>query len=71
MESLDDTEQEQDYTPFLVADWREIPSETLEREELAQHIQSAIEDCPRVTARSFCCGTKKRCQLRRSRRHSE
>jgi RNA polymerase sigma-70 factor, ECF subfamily len=43
VESLDDTEQEQDYTPFLVADWREIPSETLEREELAQHIQSAIE----------------------------
>jgi len=46
VESLDDTEQEQDYTPFLVADWREIPSETLEREELAQHIQSAIEGLP-------------------------
>jgi RNA polymerase sigma-70 factor, ECF subfamily len=43
VESLDDTEQEHDYTPFLVADWREIPSETLEREELAQHIESAIE----------------------------
>jgi RNA polymerase sigma-70 factor, ECF subfamily len=46
VESLDDTEQERDYTPFLVADWREIPSETLEREELAQHIQSAIEALP-------------------------
>jgi RNA polymerase sigma-70 factor, ECF subfamily len=46
VESLDDTEREQDYTPFLVADWREIPSETLEREELAQHIQSAIEGLP-------------------------
>ena len=46
VESLDDTEQERDYTPFLVADWREIPSETLEREELAQHIQSAIEGLP-------------------------
>jgi RNA polymerase sigma-70 factor (ECF subfamily) len=46
VESLEDTAQEQDYTPFLVADWREIPSETLEREELAQHIQSAIEGLP-------------------------
>ena len=46
VESLDDTGQEGDYTPFLVADWREIPSETLEREELAQHIQSAIEGLP-------------------------
>ncbi|HEY3989345.1 MAG TPA: sigma-70 family RNA polymerase sigma factor [Acidobacteriaceae bacterium] len=46
VESLDDTEQEQDYTPFLVADWREIPSETLERQELAQHIQGAIEELP-------------------------
>jgi RNA polymerase sigma-70 factor (ECF subfamily) len=43
VESLDDTGQEEDFTPFLVADWREIPSETLEREELAQQIQSAIE----------------------------
>ncbi len=46
VESLDDTDQEEDFTPFLVADWREIPSETLEREELAQHIQSAIEGLP-------------------------
>jgi RNA polymerase sigma-70 factor, ECF subfamily len=46
VESLDDREQEEDYTPFLVADWREIPSETLEREELAQQIQNAIEGLP-------------------------
>ena len=46
VESLDSTDQEEDYTPFLVADWREIPSETLEREELAQHIESAIEGLP-------------------------
>ena len=43
VESLDNSDPEEDFTPFLVADWREIPSETLEREELAQHIQSAIE----------------------------
>lgn len=46
VESLDDTGQDEDFTPFLVADWREIPSETLEREELAQQIQSAIEGLP-------------------------
>jgi RNA polymerase sigma-70 factor (ECF subfamily) len=46
VESLDDAGQEGDYTPFLVADWREIPSETLEREELTQHIERAIADLP-------------------------
>jgi RNA polymerase sigma-70 factor (ECF subfamily) len=46
VESLDNSDPEEDFTPFLVADWREIPSETLEREELAQHIQSAIEGLP-------------------------
>jgi RNA polymerase sigma-70 factor, ECF subfamily len=46
VESLDDTEQEGDYTPFLVADWREIPSEALERDELAKLIEQAIEELP-------------------------
>lgn len=47
VESLDSTEQgEEDYTPFLVADWREIPSETLEREELAMHIEEAVQGLP-------------------------
>jgi RNA polymerase sigma-70 factor, ECF subfamily len=46
VESLDNTDQQEDYTPFLVADWREIPSETLEREELAKHIEQAIQNLP-------------------------
>jgi RNA polymerase sigma-70 factor (ECF subfamily) len=46
VESLDDTGQEGDYTPFLVADWREIPSETLEREELTEQIERAITNLP-------------------------
>jgi RNA polymerase sigma-70 factor (ECF subfamily) len=46
VESLDNADQQEDYTPFLVADWREIPSETLEREELAKHIERAIEGLP-------------------------
>jgi RNA polymerase sigma-70 factor (ECF subfamily) len=46
VESLDDAGQEGEYTPFLVADWREIPSETLERQELTQQIEYAIENLP-------------------------
>jgi RNA polymerase sigma-70 factor (ECF subfamily) len=47
IESLDTGEQqEEEYTPFLVADWREIPSETLEREELTKKIEQAIESLP-------------------------
>jgi RNA polymerase sigma-70 factor, ECF subfamily len=49
VESLDNTGQDggqEDFTPFLVADWREIPSEALEREELAQHIERAIDGLP-------------------------
>ena len=46
VESLDSTEQGEEITPFLVADWREIPSETLEREELAKQIECAIEGLP-------------------------
>src|ERR1700738_3385427 len=46
VESLDDAGQEGEYTPFLVADWREIPSETLERQELTEQIEHAIENLP-------------------------
>lgn len=46
VESLDSTDHDDDFTPFLVADWREIPSETLEHEELLQHIEQAIQDLP-------------------------
>jgi RNA polymerase sigma-70 factor (ECF subfamily) len=46
LESLDSSEHEEDYTPFLIADWREIPSEALERDELAKQIERAIEELP-------------------------
>ena len=39
-------EREEDYTPFLIADWREIPSQALERDELARQIERAIENLP-------------------------
>jgi RNA polymerase sigma-70 factor, ECF subfamily len=37
---------DEDFTPAMIADWREIPSETLERQELASQIEQAIEDLP-------------------------
>jgi RNA polymerase sigma-70 factor, ECF subfamily len=44
-ESLDRTaEGEEPFTPFVIADWREIPSEVLERKELAKRIEQAIEN---------------------------
>lgn len=50
LESLDstgeDTGRPEDYTPFLIADWREIPSEALERDELAKQIERAIANLP-------------------------
>jgi RNA polymerase sigma-70 factor (ECF subfamily) len=50
LESLDssghETGHQEDFTPFLIADWREIPSEALERDELAKQIERAIENLP-------------------------
>ena len=37
-------EAEGDYTPALLTDWREIPSEALERKEIREHLHKAIED---------------------------
>jgi RNA polymerase sigma-70 factor (ECF subfamily) len=47
IESLDTRpESEEDFTPTLIADWREIPSEALERQELASQIEQAIAGLP-------------------------
>jgi RNA polymerase sigma-70 factor (ECF subfamily) len=47
VESLDSRpETEEDFTPALIADWREIPSEMLERKELAEQIRLAIDSLP-------------------------
>lgn len=45
LESLDGMGQDEgDFTPFPIADWREIPSEFLERAELQKRIETAIEE---------------------------
>jgi RNA polymerase sigma-70 factor (ECF subfamily) len=47
VESLDSkVESEEECTPAMIADWREIPLEMLEREELAGQIRKAIEELP-------------------------
>jgi RNA polymerase sigma-70 factor (ECF subfamily) len=45
MEGIDDrrnSEEESDYTPRDFADWREIPSEALERKEVRQRLADAL-----------------------------
>src|SRR5580698_10149903 len=49
LESLDaPPEGQQQITPALLRDWREIPSEALERKETRQLLQHAITDLPLI-----------------------
>src|ERR1700689_530786 len=42
MERIDDREEESEYAPRDFADWREIPSEALERKEVRQRLAEAL-----------------------------
>jgi RNA polymerase sigma-70 factor, ECF subfamily len=42
LDDLQPEEEEGDYTPLQIADWREIPSETVESEEMKKHLAAAI-----------------------------
>jgi RNA polymerase sigma-70 factor (ECF subfamily) len=42
-----------DFTPAMLTDWREIPSETLERAELRATLQSAVEQLPPIYREVF------------------
>jgi len=44
---------EGDFTPAMLTDWREIPSETLERAELRAALQSAVEELPPIYREVF------------------
>ena len=47
MDSLDEPPDEEGHvSPALLRDWREIPSEALERREMRQVLQDAIESLP-------------------------
>ena len=47
MESIDDTPEEGSHiSPAILRDWREVPSEALERKEVRQMLQKAITNLP-------------------------
>ncbi|HEX3374163.1 MAG TPA: sigma-70 family RNA polymerase sigma factor [Edaphobacter sp.] len=54
LESLDEPrEGEGTVSPALLRDWREIPSEALERQEIRQMLQQAIADLPLIYREVF------------------
>jgi RNA polymerase sigma-70 factor, ECF subfamily len=54
MESLDEPPEGQEhFTPALLRDWREIPSEALERKETRLLLQHAITDLPLIYREVF------------------
>ena len=50
LESLDEEmeEREGDFTPAVLTDWREIPSEALEKKEMRQKLREAVEQLPPI-----------------------
>jgi RNA polymerase sigma-70 factor (ECF subfamily) len=56
-ESLDEprADEEGDYWPSDYADWREIPSETLERKELRQALMKALDALPAKYRQVLIC----------------
>ena len=54
-ESLDEAMEgeEGEYTPAPLTDWREIPSEALERKELRETLQKAVADLPDIYRQVF------------------
>ncbi len=41
-------DEESDFTPAVITDWREVPPEALERRELRQLLRSALESLPEM-----------------------
>ncbi len=54
MESIDDTPFEDGHiSPAILRDWREVPSEALERKEVRQMLQKAITNLPTIYREVF------------------
>ncbi|MGB8538198.1 MAG: sigma-70 family RNA polymerase sigma factor [Acidobacteriaceae bacterium] len=54
MESIDDTsDRAGDTSPAMLRDWREVPSEALERKEVRQMLQQAITNLPDIYREVF------------------
>jgi RNA polymerase sigma-70 factor (ECF subfamily) len=50
LESLDGDQEERegDFTPAVLTDWREIPSEALEKKEMREKLREAVEQLPPI-----------------------
>jgi RNA polymerase sigma-70 factor (ECF subfamily) len=50
LESLDQDKEDRegDFTPAVLTDWREIPSEALEKKEMRQLLREAVEQLPPI-----------------------
>lgn len=50
LESLDEDKEdhEGDFTPAALTDWREIPSEALEKKELREKVRGAVQELPEI-----------------------
>jgi RNA polymerase sigma-70 factor, ECF subfamily len=53
MESLDQLNEDKGISPALLRDWREIPSEAIERDEVRNLIQQAIGQLPDIYRQVF------------------
>ena len=53
MESLDQLDEYKGILPALLRDWREIPSESIERDEIRNLIQQAIGQLPDIYRQVF------------------
>jgi RNA polymerase sigma-70 factor (ECF subfamily) len=49
-DSLDEEKEERDgdFTPAVLTDWREIPSEALEKKEMREKLRAAVEQLPPI-----------------------
>lgn len=54
-QSIDEVQTGEDgeYTPAPLTDWREIPSEALERKELREALRTAVEELPAIYRQVF------------------
>ncbi len=50
LESLDEEKEERDgdFTPAVLTDWREIPSEALEKKEMREKLREAVQQLPPI-----------------------
>lgn len=54
MDSLDEPDDEDGHiSPALLRDWKEIPSEALERKEMQQLLESAVSELPLIYRETF------------------